>query len=113
MPSSITLAIQAGGTGYGTAPTITITPALGDMISGATATCTVSGRIINTIIVTNNGMDYNTLPTVLLSGDGGSYGNITPTFLKTYSYSWFVPDVVINDLAQLSAVNIIATGFTA
>ena len=111
--STITLAIGTAGTGYTSAPTITITSASGDMGSGATATCTVSGGAINTVTMTNNGINYNVLPTVTISGGGGSGGVLTPSFLKTLSYSWFVPDIVINDLAKLSAINIIATGFTA
>jgi hypothetical protein len=37
---------------------------------------------------------------------------ITPSILKTYSYTWDIPDLVINDLARLSTINIIATNFT-
>ena len=44
--SSITLAITTAGTGYTSAPTITITSAAGDMGSGASATCTVSSGAI-------------------------------------------------------------------
>ena len=109
--SSITLAITTGGTGYTSAPTITITSAASDMGSGASATCTVSSGAINTITMVNNGMNYNVLPTITVTGGGGANAVLTPTFLKTYSYSWIVPDVVINDLAKLSAVNIIATGY--
>jgi hypothetical protein len=109
--SSITLVVTTAGTGYTSAPTISITPAAGDMGSGATATCTVSAGGINTITVTNNGMNYNKLPTITITGGGGSGAVLTPSFFKTYSYSWFVPDVVINDLAKLSAVNIVATGY--
>ena len=109
--STITLVITTAGTGYTSAPTITITPAAGDMGNGASATCTVSAGGINTITVTNNGMSYNKLPTITITGGGGSGAVLTPSFLKTYSYSWFVPDVVINDLAKLSAVNIVATGY--
>ena len=111
--SSITLSIQAGGTGYATAPTINIISVAGDMGAGASATCTVSGGIINTITITNNGNGYNVLPTINLVGGGGTGANIVPSFVRTYSYSWFVPDIVVNDLAKLSAINIIATGFTA
>jgi hypothetical protein len=83
------------------------------MGAGASATCTVSGGIINTITITNNGSGYNVLPTINLVGGGGTGANIVPSFVRTYTYSWFVPDIVVNDLAKLSAINIIATGFTA
>jgi hypothetical protein len=109
--STITLVITTAGTGYTSAPTITITPAAGDMGNGATATCTVSAGGINTITMTNNGMNYNALPTVTITGGGGSGAVLTPSFVRTMTYSWNVPDIVINDLAKLSAINIIATGY--
>ena len=74
--SSVTLGIQYGGTGYTSAPTVNITSALGDMGSGAVATCTSASGAINTVTVTNNGGNYNTLPIVSLSG-GGNPGVIT------------------------------------
>ena len=41
--SSITLIIKTAGTGYTSAPTITITSAASDNGYGASATCNVSG----------------------------------------------------------------------
>ena len=109
--STITLAITTAGTGYSTAPTITITTAAGDTGAGATATCTVSGGVINTVTMTNNGQNYTILPTITITGGGGSGGVLTPSFARTMTYTWNVPDVVINDLAKLSAINIVATGY--
>ena len=109
--STITLAITTAGTGYTSAPTITITPAQGDSGAGATATCTVSGGGINTITMTNNGQNYTVLPTVTITGGGGSGAVLTPSFARTMTYTWNVPDIVINDLAKLSAINIVATGY--
>ena len=110
--SSITLTKSSGGSGYSSAPTITITSAAGDMGANATATCTVSGGVIQSVSMTNNGSGYNTLPTITLTGGGGSGGVLTPSFLRTFTYSWNVPDICINDLAKLAAINIVATGFT-
>lgn len=62
------ITITNGGSGYTTAPTVTIT---GDGI-GATATCTILGGAVNTITVTNSGSCYTATPTVSFSGDGGS-----------------------------------------
>ena len=50
--SVLTLTINFGGVGYTTAPTITIT---GDNITQATATCTISGGVVNTVTITNAG----------------------------------------------------------
>jgi hypothetical protein len=34
-------------------------------------------------------------------------------FTRTFTYTWNIPDIVINDLGRLSAVNILASGYTA
>jgi hypothetical protein len=59
----------AGGAGYSTAPTVTLSGG-----GGATATATVSGGVVTAVTVTNTGSSnfYNTIPTVTLSGGGGS-----------------------------------------
>ncbi len=36
----------------------------------------------------------------------------TASFGRTYTYTWNVPDININDFANLSAINIIETGFS-
>lgn len=103
-------------------PTISgITSTLG---SGAVIAASLTATSVGSIVITNGGIAYTAAPTFVFTpvsgGTGASatatinLGNpavLTPSFLKTYSYSWFVPDVVINDLAKLSAVNIIATGY--
>ena len=110
--SSLSLTLTTAGTGY-TAPTVVITPAAGDYGTGCTATIQQTGGVLNTLVITNNGINYNKLPTVTITG-GGSGGVITPSFLRTYSYTWNgIPPLTINDLGKLSAINIVATGFTA
>ena len=110
--SSLSLTLTTAGTGY-SAPTVVITPAAGDYGTGCTATIQQTGGVLNTLVITNNGINYNKLPTVTITG-GGSGGVITPSFLRTYSYTWNgIPPLTINDLGKLSAINIVATGFTA
>jgi len=60
--------VTNGGTGYATAPTVTINGGGG---SGATATATVSGGVVTAITVTNGGTGYTSTPTVSFSGGGG------------------------------------------
>lgn len=63
-----TIAVTAGGTGYTTAPTVTISGGGG---SGATATATVSGGgVVTGVTVTDGGYGYTTAPTVAFSGPG-------------------------------------------
>jgi len=84
------------------------------------------GAAVGSIVITNGGMNYNTtVPTLVFTAvSGGTGASATPTinlgvaavltatFNKTYSYTWNgIPPVVVNDLARLSAINIIATGF--
>lgn len=55
-----------GGTGYTTAPTVTIS---GDG-TGATATATIVGGVVAAITITTRGSGYTGAPTVTISGDG-------------------------------------------
>jgi len=67
--------VTNGGSGYTTAPTVTISGGGG---SGATATATISAGKVSAITVTNGGSGYITTPTVTLSGGGGSGVTTTP-----------------------------------
>lgn len=59
--------VTAGGTGYTSAPTVTIT---GDG-SGATATATISGGAVTAVTVNNKGTNYRVVD-ITFSGGGGS-----------------------------------------
>jgi hypothetical protein len=64
--------VTAGGSGYTSAPTVTIAdPTTG---TTATATATLDGDEVDTITITNvgSGYVYGTPPTVTISGGGGS-----------------------------------------
>jgi hypothetical protein len=62
------IAITSGGTGYDTAPTITITTATGDTGSGATATATLTDGVVSAITITAGGSGYKVAPTVSIAG---------------------------------------------
>jgi len=66
-----TITIVDGGTGYATAPTITISGG-GSPITTATATCTISGGVVNTVTIINAGNGYTENPLVTLSGGGAT-----------------------------------------
>lgn len=68
------ITIGDGGSGYTTAPTVTLTGGGG---SGATAEATVVGGVITKITVTNNGMGYTTAPTVAITGGNGTGATAT------------------------------------
>lgn len=65
----VTIAILNGGTGYTSAPTITITGGGGTQ---AKATCTVSGGVVNSITVTEGGDGYSHEPIITFTGGGGT-----------------------------------------
>ncbi|MEW6668905.1 MAG: multicopper oxidase domain-containing protein [Thermodesulfobacteriota bacterium] len=65
--------VTSGGTGYTSAPTVTITPAPGDTIGkGATATATVAGGMVTAIDLTTVGSGYTADPIVTITGGGGA-----------------------------------------
>lgn len=64
-----TINITDGGSGYSSAPTVTITKASGDTTgSGATATANLSGGVVTSITITNAGTDYTLDPDISFSG---------------------------------------------
>lgn len=72
------IAVTAGGSGYTSAPTVTINDPSG---SGATATATISGGSVTAITVTAGGQGYVS-PTVVISGGGGSGATATATTVQ-------------------------------
>ena len=70
------ITLITAGSGYTSAPAVTITPAtnpatgLPDTGTGATATAIMSGGVVTTIVITNPGSNYLIAPTVTLSGGG-------------------------------------------
>ena len=81
-----TLTIVSGGTEYDSAPTIVI-EGPGDVVGiehQATATCTISGGVVNTVTITYAGAGYTTNPTVTLIGGGFTIpANITASIEET------------------------------
>ena len=62
-----------GGTGYTSAPTVSITGGGG---SGATATATVSGGAVTALTISDGGTGYTSAPTVSITGGGGSGASV-------------------------------------
>lgn len=124
-PGVITnLTITNGGSGYNSPPTVSATGGGG---TGFSAIAIVSAaKVITGITIINGGKNYSTMPTIVFTPTNGGTGAtatpvltlgtaavITPTFLRTYTYTWTIPDIEINDLAKLSVLNIVASGTTA
>ena len=60
----ISLSITAGGSGYGSAPAVTISGGSG---SGATATSTISGGVVNSLTMTSQGTGYSSMDTLTVT----------------------------------------------
>ena len=118
------ITLTSAGGGYTAVPTIAIDPA--STGSGAVITCALATAAVTGITILNGGSGYTSAPTFTFTAvNGGTGASATPTvnagtpatftasFVRTYTYTWNIPDITINDLAKLSAINIIATGFTS
>jgi FtsP/CotA-like multicopper oxidase with cupredoxin domain len=81
-PSAVSsLALTASGSGYITAPTVTITGTSG---TGATASAGLTG-VVKALTVTNPGSGYSGTPTVTITGGGGTGATATTTISGTVS----------------------------
>ena len=113
--------VTAGGTGYTSAPTVTITPVQAGEGSGATATATVAGGAVTGVTLTASGSGFTEGATVAFSGGGGSGAAATCTVLNgTKCYIPFTNDsglspllVVGSDPAALTNPTFVESGFTS
>jgi hypothetical protein len=100
----IYVSVENGGSGYTSVPTITISAPVYSAGIQATATCTISNGVINSVVVTNAGRGYNNTPTITISGGGGGSGAI----LKAILYRGFGATAV----AQITQIPVTATKHT-
>ena len=81
-----TINITDGGSGYSSAPTVTITKASGDTTgSGATATANLTGGVVTSVTITNGGTDYTIDPDISFSG--GSPTTIATATADRYDFT--------------------------
>lgn len=75
------IAVTTPGTGYTTAPTVTITRGGSDTTGfGASAVATIdSAGIVDAVIITNPGAGYSAVPTIAFTGGGGTGAAATAT----------------------------------
>jgi len=73
----VSTTITAGGSGYTSPPTVTITAPYSG--TTATGTATISGGAVTGITLTNVGINYQYTPTISFSGGGGSGATATAT----------------------------------
>ena len=76
------VAVTAGGTGYTSAPTVTLTGEAGGTISGGTGAvpvAIVTAGAVTSVIIVNGGANYTVAPTVTFTGGGGTGATATAT----------------------------------
>ena len=101
-----TINITDGGSGYSSAPTVTITKASGDTTgSGATATANITGGVVTSITVTGGGTDYTIDPDISFSG-----GSPTTTATATADRYDFTDS---NDMIRSVEVTAGGSGYTS
>ena len=83
------LTIQSGGTGYATAPTVTIAAPGTTGGKQATATCTISGGVVNTVTITYAGSGYTTNPIVTLTGGGFTTAATITASIEQTNYIYY------------------------
>ena len=88
-PLGITaITVTNGGSGYTSAPTVTISNVANDSGSGAKAVATVSNGSVVSVRVTATGSNFQTFPSIAFSGGGGSNAAaIVLPFLSTPSFA--------------------------
>lgn len=76
-PKNITeITLTDGGSGYKTAPSVTITDSTG---TGATATASIGTSSISSIQIVNGGSGYTSSPIISFNGGGGAGVQVVPT----------------------------------
>ena len=78
--------VTAGGSGYSSAPTVTISasPSTGGT---ASATATIDSGAVNGVTIVYTGFGYQTAPTVTISGGGGSGATATAVLSTAWTYA--------------------------
>ena len=78
--------VTAGGSGYSSTPTVTISasPSAGGT---ASATATIDSGAVNGVTIVYTGFGYTTAPTVTISGGGGSGATATAVLSTAWTYA--------------------------
>ncbi|NWA25510.1 phage tail protein [Pseudomonas gingeri] len=105
--------ITAGGTGYASAPNVSLTGGGG---TGATATASVTAGEVTSITITNPGSGYTSAPAVAFSGGGGGTGAAATAilgagddFVLPSTRTWFLFDGYVSDFPFDFAANTVVT----
>ncbi|MFO1451668.1 MAG: Ig-like domain-containing protein [Opitutaceae bacterium] len=101
-----TIAVNVGGTGYTTAPSVVLSGGGG---FGATAVATLSGTAVGSITITNPGTGYFSAPKVTLVGGGGVGATATATVVVERA-KFTNPNEAFGPYGQPIGITAFATG---
>ena len=87
-----TITVVNGGSGYTSAPTVTI----GGAGTGATATATVTSGAVTAITITDSGSGYNANTVITITGGGGSNASASVTVTDAET-KWVKVDKIYKD----------------
>jgi hypothetical protein len=111
--NTISLSISGGGSGYGSAPAVTISGGSG---SGATATSTISGGVVNSLTMTSQGTGYSSMDslTVTIAAPGAPnilVGANSVAFTQTTGHTNYIshPTTTTEGIA-IDGQNILGSG---
>jgi len=104
------ISVTNGGSGYSSAPTVTITNTSGSSGSGCAATAVLDGNIVKSVTVTNAGSGYSAGATVAFSGGGGTGAAATATTNPTNGTAIEVTDS--SSIQSFTPLSGIPSGFT-
>jgi hypothetical protein len=79
--------VTAGGSGYTSAPTVTISASPSGTSGTAIAVASIDSGAVNAINVYYTGFGYTTAPTITISGGGGSGATATATLSTAWPYA--------------------------
>ena len=114
--ASLTAVVSVGGSGYTSAPTVTISNGYYSSINAsntATATATISGGAVSSIAVTNGGFYINsTGPSITISGGGGSGASARCVMTKLNGY-YYVSSIVVGSPVNSITISNAGSGYTS
>ena len=106
--SVTSIAVTAGGSGYTSAPTVTITNDSTDTTgAGATATAVLTGDAVTSVTITASGSGFTEAPTITFSGGGGTGAAATATIARNRKIR------VLSSVPEAAGLQILLLGYDA
>ena len=103
------VSLTAGGSGYTSAPTVTVSDPENADGTKATVSAVVSAGVVTELRIGNSGWGYTAAPTLTLAGGGGSGATASATI---FSETWQDADIVSERGGALPTIAAVSSGGT-